>query len=257
MPQTAGIYYCMSQSGKPDHRPPLLLIHGAGACHLCWPAELRRLAGHTVYALDLPGHGNSAGTGQHTIAAYASKVIEFLSAMGIFQATLIGHSMGGAVALQAAYEYPKQVAALGLIASGATINVPSNLIENLSNATMIPVAFEWFQKHLFSVNSSEVMISKTMRILAQARPGVLYGDWQACAQFDLRSKVHQINIPVWLATGAEDQITPVSSANFIASQLLSARMQILPRAGHMLMLEKPQYLGASLSDFLAELEHHL
>ena len=112
MPQTAGIYYCMSQSGQPDHRPPLLLIHGAGACHLCWPAELRRLSGYTVYTLDLPGHGKSAGIGQHTIAAYAAKVIEFLSAMGIYHATLIGHSMGGAIALQAAYEYPNQVSAL-------------------------------------------------------------------------------------------------------------------------------------------------
>jgi pimeloyl-ACP methyl ester carboxylesterase len=256
MPQTAGIYFCMSQSGQTDHRPPLLLIHGAGSSHLCWPAELRRLTGHTVYAIDLPGHGKSAGIGKHTIAAYTAEVIRFLTAMGIYQATLIGHSMGGAIALQAAYEYPNQVAALGLVASGATINVPPDLIENLSNATMIPVAFEWFQKHLFSVNSSEEMMIKAMRILEQARPGVLYGDWQACAQFDLRSKIHQIAAPVWLATGIEDRITPVSGANFIASQLTSARMQIVPRSGHMLMLEKPQYIGASLRGFLAELEHH-
>jgi pimeloyl-ACP methyl ester carboxylesterase len=256
MPQTAGIYYCMSQSGQSDHRPPVVLIHGAGSSHLCWPAELRRLAGYTVYALDLPGHGKSAGIGQHTIAAYTASVIEFLFSMGIFQATLIGHSMGGAIALQAACDYPKQVCAVGLIASGAYINVPAELVENLSNPTMMPVAFEWLKGNLFSAGTPEIIITKTMQLLAQARPGVLYGDWQACARFDLRPTVSQIAAPTWIVNGAEDLITPVSTANFITSQIKSARMQILSGTGHMLILEKPQPIGAGLRRFLADIEQN-
>jgi pimeloyl-ACP methyl ester carboxylesterase len=254
MPQSMGIYYCMSQGTFPTPHPPVVLIHGAGASHLCWPAELRRLPGYTVYTLDLPGHGRSVGTGQHTISAYARKVIDFLSSLGIYEAILVGHSMGAAIALQAAYEYPNQVNALGLIACGAYIGVPPDLIENLSNPTMMPVAFEWFRKHLFWSSTSESIMIKTLRILEQARPGVLYGDWQACAQFDLRAKVSEIAAPAWIAAGAEDHITPLSYANFLTSQLKQVRMQILEDAGHMLILEKPQALEAGLTAFLKELE---
>jgi pimeloyl-ACP methyl ester carboxylesterase len=204
MPQSTGIYYCMSQGTFLTPRLPVVLIHGAGASHLCWPAELRRLPEYTVYALDLPGHGRSVGTGQHTISAYAGKVIEFLSNLGIYQAILVGHSMGAAIAMQAALEYPNQVYALGLIAAGAYMGVPADLIENLSNATMMPVAFEWFRKHLFWTSTSESIMIKTLRILDQARPGVLYGDWQACAHFDLRAHISEIAAPAWVAAGTED-----------------------------------------------------
>jgi pimeloyl-ACP methyl ester carboxylesterase len=254
MPQSLGIYYCISHAAFPTQRPPVVLIHGAGASHLCWPAELRRLPGYTVYTLDLPGHGRSVGTGQHTISAYAGKVIDFLSNLGIYQAILVGHSMGAAIALQAAYEYPHQVYALGLIACGAYMGVPPDLIENLSNPTMMPVAFEWFRKNLFWTSTSESIMIKTLRILEQARPGVLYGDWQACAQFDLRANISKILAPAWVAAGTEDPITPVSYANFLTSHLKHVRMQILADVGHMLILEKPQELEVGLAAFLKELE---
>jgi pimeloyl-ACP methyl ester carboxylesterase len=254
MPQFAGIYYCMSQNDPSAQHPPLVLIHGAGASHLSWPAELRRLPGYTVYTVDLPGHGKSAGIGQHTIEGYADKVIDFLGNMGIYHAVLIGHSMGGAIALQAAYQYPNQVYALGLLASGAYMNVPSELIENLSNATMMPVALEWLRTNLFSLSTPEKIMLKTMHLLEQARPGVLYGDWQACSRFDLRFSIAKISAPAWVVAGAEDKITPVPYANFLASHLKTVRMYVLPGADHMFILEQPQSLVVSLRRFLADLE---
>jgi pimeloyl-ACP methyl ester carboxylesterase len=250
MPQSKGIYYCVSQTNRFPNQLPVVLIHGAGASHLFWPAELRRLSGYTVYTLDLPGHGKSVGIGQHSIEAYTGKVIDFLINMGIYQTILVGHSMGGAIALQAAYQHPNQVQAVGLIASGACFQIPADLVKNLSNTTMRPVAFEWFKRSLFLPSSSEELVLKTLEMIQAVRPGVLYGDWQAAAQFDLRRVVSQITLPVWIAAGTEDPIAPVSHANFLASQLKQARMQIFPGAGHMLVLEKARLIEGGLLKFL-------
>jgi pimeloyl-ACP methyl ester carboxylesterase len=250
MPQAHGIYYCVSQSNRSPSGPPVVLIHGAGASHLFWPAELRRLSGHTVYTLDLPGHGKSVGIGQHSIEAYTGKVIDFLINMGIFQTILVGHSMGGAIALQAAYQYPNQVRAVGLIASGACFQIPADLVENISNTTMRPVAFEWFKRNLFLPSSNEELVLKTLEMIKAVRPGVLYGDWQASVQFDLRRVVSQIMLPVWIAAGSEDRIAPVSHANFLASHMKQALVQVFPGAGHMLVLEKARLIEAGLSEFL-------
>ncbi len=73
MPTAAGIYYAQFDEGRKDE-PPVILIHGAGSSHLVWPAELRRLAGQRVLAVDLPGHGRSGGVAQQTIAAYAGQI---------------------------------------------------------------------------------------------------------------------------------------------------------------------------------------
>src|SRR5512136_3354839 len=81
---------------------PVLLIHGAGENHLVWPIGLRRLPGTIVYAIDLPGHGKSTGTGRSTIADYAEWLRSFLAALPVPAAVFIGHSMGGAIAQQLA-----------------------------------------------------------------------------------------------------------------------------------------------------------
>jgi pimeloyl-ACP methyl ester carboxylesterase len=98
---------------------PVLLIHGAGESHLVWPIGLRRLPGTIVYALDLPGHGKSRGTGRSTIADYADWLGSFLAALLVPAAVCIGHSMGGAIAQQLALTHPDRTAALVLVATGA------------------------------------------------------------------------------------------------------------------------------------------
>src|SRR5512139_941434 len=106
----------------------VLLIHGAGENHLVWPIGLRRLPGSIVYAIDLPGHGKSAGMGRSTIADYAAWIVSFLDALHIPAAVFIGHSMGGAIAQQLALTYPDRTTALVLAATGAKLRVAPQLL---------------------------------------------------------------------------------------------------------------------------------
>jgi len=118
MPFAAGIHYFVREEGD-VFRPPVILIHGAGGNHLYWPPELRRLAGFRVLALDLPGHGKSSGVGLQSIRDYASSLMTYMDAVGLSRAVIVGHSMGGAIALTLCLDHAERVAGLGLIATGA------------------------------------------------------------------------------------------------------------------------------------------
>lgn len=252
MPIAAGIYYAQFDEGTRD-QPPVILIHGAGSNHLVWSAELRRLNGQRVMAIDLPGHGRSEGVAQHSISAYANQIIEFLGHLGIFQAVFVGHSMGGAIALELAAHHSLHVAGLGLIASGAYLGVDAGFLQNLSNPLTVPSALVAFQRRAFGSQASPMLIERVMKTMKETRASVLYGDWQACADFDLRESTLQIEVPTWIIAGADDKLIPISYAHFLATSLPAARLQTVAGAGHMVLLEQPGKVAQGLQQFLSAL----
>lgn len=242
----------MSDGGQKE-QPPVILLHGAGSNQTIWPAVVRRLVGQRVIAVDLPGHGRSPGFGLQSISACADQLVEFLAALGLYQAVFVGHSMGGAIALDLAVRHGAHVAGLGMIASGAYLGVPTDLLDAFSNPLTLSHAFHLFQKRAFGSSATAAQIERCTTILKETRPSVLAADWQACASFDSRSAVGQINVPGWIIVGAEDQLTPVNFSHFLAGQLPAAHLQIVPNAGHMVILEQSERVVQSLQKFLAAL----
>src|SRR4051794_41205324 len=100
--------------------PPLLLLHGIGNSAQTWAGVIEKLAAqHTVLAPDLLGHGSSdKPRGDYSIAGYANGMRDLLSVLDIEQATVVGHSLGGGIALQFAYQFPERCQRLGLVGSG-------------------------------------------------------------------------------------------------------------------------------------------
>ena len=100
--------------------PLLVLLHGITSTSEAWREVMPRLAEtHTVIAPDLIGHGRSAKPrGDYSLGAYASGVRDLMVALGIERATMVGHSLGGGVALQLAYQFPERCERLVLVASG-------------------------------------------------------------------------------------------------------------------------------------------
>lgn len=108
-------------SGDPTIRPPLLLVHGIGSSGVAWRPVMDRLAdaGICTVAVDLPGHGRSSKeAGDYSLGALASVLRDLLDYLGVDTCVLVGHSLGGGIALQFAYQYPQRLAGLALISSG-------------------------------------------------------------------------------------------------------------------------------------------
>lgn len=240
------IFYTRSRG--PTEGPTLVLLHGAGGTHLHWPAEMRRLPGATVYALDLPGHGRSGGEGCDTVMGYAEAVAAFLQTVGAGQAVLTGHSMGGAIALTLALDLPDQVAGLVLFSTGARLRVAPAILEglrsNFEQAVEVMTRFAWSSEALPRL----VALGRTE--LRDAGPEVLLGDFSACNRFDVMDRLGEIQQPTLVVAGSADQLTPVKYAHFLAEHIPDAHLAVIEGAGHMVTLERPAEVAKAVGDFL-------
>ena len=250
MPEAAGLRYELHGGGSTGMgRPPLVLIHGAGGRSLSWPPNLRRLHGWAVYALDLPGHGGSPGPGQSTIAGYRGAVERWMDALGLSPAVAVGHSMGGALAVSLALDSPTRVAGLALMGTGARLRVNPMLLE-ATRPGGAAAALTGLMSAWYSQVSSPRLRDLVARSLEATDPGVLHGDFQACDSFDVMDRLSAIGQPALVVVGEDDQMTPVKYARYLSDHLTGARLEIVPRAGHMVMLEQPAAVEKILIDWL-------
>ena len=253
MPVSDNLYYSF-HCERDTETPPLVLIHGAGGTHLYWPPEIRRLRSYCVYALDLPGHGKSSIVdGQQSIGEYARHLLQWLESLKVRRAVLIGHSMGGAIALAMAIHHPEYVVGLGLIGSGSRLRVQPELLNYAADQTTFYKAIDLLVTHSFSAHAPSRLIELATRRLSETRQSVLYGDLLACDRFDAMDQLSSVRQPTLVMCGADDQMTPLRFAQFLSNTIPDARLNIIPSAGHMAMLEQPDLVANSLFSFLQEI----
>ena len=255
MPVAAELYYYIFEGSEEGHRPPVILLHGAGGTHLYWPSEVRRLAGYRIYAPDLPGHGKSGGRGQQSIQAYASNIIDWLESIGLHSALFVGHSMGSAIALTLALDYPEHILGLGLVGGGARLKMNSALLESASSDTTFQNAVDTVVGWSFSSQAPPELVALAGKRMAESRPSVLYGDFLACDSFDVTERLAEIQAPTLVVCGTEDRMTPLRNAQYLVDNIPGARLATVPGAGHMVMLERPQAVAALLGEFLATVSY--
>ena len=249
MPTAAGLYYFL-HAAEDSARPPVILIHGAGGTHLNWPPQVRRLEGQSILAVDLPGHGKSGGVGRQVIGEYAEDLVCFMDALKIRAAIMVGHSMGSAIALALAIEYPKRVLGLGILGGGARLQVSPELLQNAANPAAFSSVVQWVTENSYGPHADPRLKELGARHMAETRPPVLYGDFLACDDFHALEALPRIKAPTLILVGEQDRMTPPRLSRVLNAGIPGSCLETLPDTGHMLMLEQPEAVAASLSEFI-------
>jgi aromatic-L-amino-acid decarboxylase len=249
LPTHHGIAYEANDDGRPSGRP-LVLIHGAGAEHRFWPAELRQLASQRVVTPDLPGHGASPGPAAGSIAESATRLRQWMSGLITGPAILIGHSMGSAIALECALRWPEQVAGLVLVGSGVRLPVNPWLLEATADPAQLTQAVARITQWSFARQAPEALTTwVTDRTLA-AGSGVLHRDLVACDAFDAERLLPQLKLPTLVLCGQQDRMTPPPASVALAEAIARAELEFIPDAGHYVMLEQPAAVARRLRAWL-------
>jgi pimeloyl-ACP methyl ester carboxylesterase len=256
MPLASGLYFHFSQDGVVE-TPSVVLLHGIGGMHLFWPPQIRRLPGYRVFALDLPGHGKSNhGGGLQTVEAYTEQIVAWMETVNLHRAVFVGHSLGGAIALNLSRQYPERALGLGLFSSGVRLHIPQDILADASSTATFYKSVESLVSWSFGSSVSEQLSESTASYWREVRPSVLCGDLIASEQFDCNEQLAEIRFPTLVLCGEEDRIAPLRYSQLLARIIPGAVLQVIPQAGHMVMLEQPALVAKSLVDFLDKIPYH-
>jgi pimeloyl-ACP methyl ester carboxylesterase len=232
--------------------PALICLHGAGDTHTHWGYQLRDLADQAeVFALDLPGHGRSALPGRTSIADYAAAVLAFMDANAIDRVALAGHSMGGAIALWLALEYPERISGLALVATGARLRVATAILAGF--ARDLPATIRTIVDLSYAPTAPGELRAKAEQAYALCDPGVYHGDFVACDGFDVLARLGELRCPAAIVAGADDRMTPAALGERLRAGIAGSRLTVVPGAGHMVLIERPLEVSAALRALLARL----
>ncbi|HYS63718.1 MAG TPA: acetoin dehydrogenase dihydrolipoyllysine-residue acetyltransferase subunit [Paraburkholderia sp.] len=236
---------------------PAVLIHGFGGDLNNWLFNHADLAAHrTVWALDLPGHGES-GKAVETggVGELADSVIAFLDDRGIGNAHLIGHSMGALVAMTVAAKAPQRVASLALIAGaglGEEINGDyiAGFAEGSSRNALKPHLAKLFADPALVTRQLVEDIVKYKRLegvndaLRKIASQAFDGNVQRAGYRDRLVQLAPRTLVIW---GAEDQIIPAAHAQGLQGDI---RVHVIEGKGHMVQMEAASEVNRLLNDFL-------
>lgn len=257
--------------------PALLLLHGLGCESSTWEPVIDALAEHyTVIAPDLLGHGESdKPDADYSLGGYANGMRDLLTILGIEKVTVVGHSFGGGVAMQFAYQYPDRTERIALVSSGGLGREVSPLIRFLTlpgSGTALSVAT--FRPWRRAVAAGMRGLSRTG--LAPLRDlGEVAAIYESLADPRARQAVQRVTshvldwrgqyvtmtdrtylariVPVLVVWGADDLVIPAAHAD-IARQQAWSDVHVLPHSGHFPHRDHPGEFARLLHEFVRDTE---
>jgi pimeloyl-ACP methyl ester carboxylesterase len=259
------IHYTESGNG----RDIMLLVHGLGASVVAWRKNISCFStSHKVYAIDLPGHGDSGGyIRDYSVQNGVRILTEFITVLGLSRVTLVGNSLGGLLAMRVALDASASVGRLVLV---STVGLGRELSWYLRLASL-PVVGTFLQNHtvvadrvvlrnIFHQSRSVEpdLIKEIMRVrnISQTRHTTLKIIRSGVSLRGLRSELQlvrmltSLEMPILLIWGNEDRIVPVSQALLALRALPLLRLHVFKLCGHWPQMERFEEFNRLVLDFL-------
>ncbi|MHB8680798.1 MAG: alpha/beta fold hydrolase [Acidimicrobiales bacterium] len=282
--------------------PVLLLVHGVMLSSELWVHQFTDLAAHhRVIAVDLRGHGRSepgsarfrapagdprpvtgtvstalAGEGAPGVQRLAADLRTVIETLDLRHVLLVGHSMGGMVALQLLHDLPederhRRIGALALVSTtaGPFVSVPGwssftkltapvsaralLLAERVGGSALPSADVRWWVTRLgFGPEPVPAQVAFVSAMHHATPPGTLAELLPSLAVFDLSAGLEDVDVPTLVVVGSRDRLTPPRLAERMAAVLPQAQLVELPRCGHMPMLERRNEFSHLLEEFSAK-----
>lgn len=257
----------LTESGSPDGAP-VLLVHGFGASAYQWRYLMPALAaaGRHVLAPDLPGHGFSElalDAGQYTRAAYARRMWMLLDALGISRSPVIGHSMGGAIAAEMAWQQPERIERLALLSPAGFGRVPArarvlyfvpDVLAPIARVFASRVAAHVVLGDVYGPDGTWSPRDEEELLAPYAQRGIYRALLRVTKEFDFR--LHEVDalsrLPegTLVVFGTHDRVVQPADVERRVQAVPGGRLVMLPRVGHLPQVEAAEQVAALLRDFL-------
>jgi pimeloyl-ACP methyl ester carboxylesterase len=248
---------------------PVVLLHGLGASVVAWRDNIAPLAGRfTVYAVDIPGHGDSAKPRMaYTLDQGVDFLTSFLDAVGVPAAAFVGNSMGGLIALRTAMERPERASHLVLVDSAGLGREVSPFLRLMSapllgevlerssakgTEAMLRVVFsqrDFITPELVDeLTRTRASPGAKRAVLRMLRHGVGFRGVRPTVRFE--DQLPGLSVPVLVVWGEKDRVFPVAQAIGAARASPSVRLAVFPGCGHWPQMERAAEFNDLLLDFL-------
>ena len=256
MPQAVDVHYHIEGEG-----PAIFLIHGISASHHAWAGVVKNLKKEfTCISYDLRGHGQSPkATTPYSLDEMVADLEQLRKKLGIEQAHIAGHSLGGMIGPAYAKAYPERTLSVGLLstAAGRTKDDSSKVlavVEKLENegiaAILDALVGRWFTDE-FAAKSPELIASRLAQVQSND-PDVFATVFRMYAETEMAPWLDQVHTPALVLTGECDGGCNPRLNTFIAEQLPNAKLVILDNLKHAIMFEAPNLVSEHLLSFLRE-----
>ncbi len=243
-----------AKAGLKEPGPPLVLLHGIGGSTALWQANLTALAArHRVVVVDLPGHGLSEKfSGEYTLEFFSEVISGLLQKLGADPVVLIGHSLGGHIALQVAHSHPEQVDRLVLVAPGGLgPDLELGFLEKILSSLDCDAVRTMLEGLFYDpALVTKPMLEGTYKNLS--RPGAweaLVATVSACRARPYE-RVEELAVPSLLVVGEKDSIIPPDYGKEAQKRFANAQLWMVEECGHCPQIEKPTEFVERLNSFL-------
>ncbi len=236
-----------------ENKQTVILLHGSGQSHVVWSLTDQYLTdlGYNVFAIDMPGHGNSEGKSLQSIEDLAEWLEKLINKIGIRDLVLLGHSQGCLVALEYIYKYPKKVKRLIFVAGSYEIPVNKSLIDLAlaGDVESLNLMMKWgygYSKQFIGGNPLQKILDSPREIRE-----VLAIDLIACNNYKNGiNALKKIMCPSLFIFGELDKMIKLEKGKEFSKLVTDSKTHIIKDCGHMVILENAFEMREKIADFL-------
>lgn len=233
--------------------PTLVCLHGSADNHHVYDALLDALPMRNRYAINMPGRAGTDGPALHTVAQMESFLGRFVEYEVEGDYVLVGHSLGGALAIEHALQSPPRLQGLVLLATGARLRVHPMILQLFEQVAATGQKIPPLPPGLYQRDTDPALIEKASRDRELTAIETGAADWRAADSFDRMSDLARIQVPALILAGTNDALTPVKYAEFMAAGIADQELHLIEGAGHMFVTERPGEVAKWIEAWLRNL----